>query len=53
MKRMYLLSDVIARDVVEEMRADNAKVAIDRRGRPTKERSAVSRVLWHIWMSVM
>jgi hypothetical protein len=44
---------MVAGDMVEEMRANNAKVAINRRSRSTKESPAVSRVLGHIWVSVV
>jgi len=44
---------MVARDVVEEMRANNAKVSINRRSRPTQKRPAISRVLGHIWVRVV
>lgn len=48
-----VVDNVVAGDVVEEMRADNSKIAINRCSCPPKESPAFGRVLGNVWVSVV
>ena len=52
-RREEMMRNMITRDVVEEMRTDDAKVSVNSRRRTTQKSPALARVLGHILVRVV